>query len=51
MTAPLATPVPEGIGGIYGDDLYDHALVLIALTAAGEAILRRGAGAVARRPG
>src|SRR5918995_497701 len=38
MTAPLATPVPEGIGGIYGDDLYDHALVLIALTAAGEAI-------------
>ena len=38
MTAPLATPVPDGIGGIYGDDLYDHALVLIALTAAGEAI-------------
>jgi hypothetical protein len=38
MTAPLATPVPNGIGGIYGDDLYDHALVLIALTAAGEAI-------------
>ena len=38
MTAPLATPVPDEIGGIYGDDLYDHALVLIALTAAGEAI-------------
>jgi hypothetical protein len=38
MTAPLATPVPDGISGIYGDDLYDHALVLIALTAAGEAI-------------
>jgi hypothetical protein len=38
MTAPLATPVPGGMGGIYGDDLYDHALVLIALTAAGEAI-------------
>jgi hypothetical protein len=38
MTAPLATPVPEGIGGIYGDDLYDHALVLLALTAAGEVI-------------
>jgi hypothetical protein len=38
MTAPLATPVPDGIGGIYGDDLYDHALVLIALTAAGEAV-------------
>jgi hypothetical protein len=38
MTAPLATPVPDGLGGIYGDDLYDHALVLIALTAAGEAI-------------
>jgi Prenyltransferase and squalene oxidase repeat len=38
MTAPLATPVPDGIGGIYGDDLYDHALVLIALSAAGEAI-------------
>jgi hypothetical protein len=38
MTAPLATPVPDGIAGIYGDDLYDHALVLIALTAAGEAI-------------
>jgi prenyltransferase beta subunit len=38
MTAPLATPVPERIAGIYGDDLYDHALVLIALTAAGEVI-------------
>jgi hypothetical protein len=38
MTAPLATPVPNGVAGIYGDDLYDHALVLIALTAAGEAI-------------
>ena len=38
MTAPPATPVPDGIGGIYGDDLYDHALVLIALTAAGEAV-------------
>ena len=38
MTAPLATPVPVGIAGIYGDDLYDHALVLIALTAAGEVI-------------
>lgn len=38
MTAPLATPVPDGIAGIYGDDLYDHALVLIALTAAGEEI-------------
>jgi hypothetical protein len=38
MTAPLTTPVPDGIGGIYGDDLYDHALVLIALTAAGETI-------------
>jgi len=38
MTAPLATPVPDAIGGIYGDDLYDHALVLIALTAAGEAV-------------
>ncbi len=37
MTAPLATPVPNTIGAIYGDDLYDHALVLIALTAAGEA--------------
>ena len=38
MTAPLATPVPDGIAGIYGDDLYDHALVLIALAAAGEEI-------------
>jgi hypothetical protein len=38
MMAPLATPVPNGIAGIYGDDLYDHALVLIALAAAGEAI-------------
>jgi hypothetical protein len=38
MTAPLATPVPDGIAGIYGDDLYDHALVLIALSAAGDAI-------------
>ena len=23
MTAPLATPVPDGVAGIYGDDLYD----------------------------
>jgi hypothetical protein len=38
MTAPLATPVPDGISGIYGDDFYDHALVLLALTAAGEVI-------------
>jgi hypothetical protein len=38
MTAPLATPVPEGVAGIYGDDLYDHALVLIALAASGETI-------------
>jgi hypothetical protein len=38
MTAPLATPVPDGVAGIYGDDLYDHALVLMALTAAGETI-------------
>ena len=38
MTAPLATPVPGGFAGIYGDDLYDHALVLIALAASGEAI-------------
>ena len=36
MTAPLATPVPGGVAGIYGDDLYDHALVLMALAAAGE---------------
>ena len=38
MTAPMVTPVPDEIGSIYGDDLYDHALVLMALTAAGEAI-------------
>jgi hypothetical protein len=38
MTTPLATPVPNGLGDIYGDDLYDHALVLIALAAVGEAI-------------
>jgi hypothetical protein len=38
MTAAPATPVPEGVAGIYGDDLYDHALVLIALTAAGETV-------------
>jgi hypothetical protein len=38
MTEPLATPIPDGVAGIYGDDLYDHALVLIALSAAGEAI-------------
>ena len=38
MTAPLATPVPNGIAGIYGDDLYDHALVVIALSASGETI-------------
>ena len=38
MTAPLATPVPNGVAGIYGDDLYDHALVVIALSASGEPI-------------
>ena len=38
MTAPLATPIPDGIAGIYGDDLYDHALVVIALSASGETI-------------
>jgi hypothetical protein len=38
MTAPLATPVATGLAGIYGDDLYDHALVLIGLTAAGETV-------------
>ena len=38
MTAPLATPEPAGVAGLYGDDLYDHALVLIALAAAGEEI-------------
>jgi hypothetical protein len=38
MTAPLATPVAAELTGIYGDDLYDHALVLIGLAAAGEAV-------------
>lgn len=38
MTAPLATPVPNAIPGMYGDDLYDHALVLIALGAMYEAV-------------
>jgi len=38
MSAPPATPAPGGISGIYGDDLYDHALVLIALSAANEAV-------------
>lgn len=38
MIAPLATPVPDGIASMYGDDLYDHALVLIALAASGETI-------------
>ena len=41
-TAPLAATPPAGtpaaatptVGGIYGDDLYDHALVLLALAAA-----------------
>src|SRR5215207_588958 len=38
MSAPPAIPAPGGISGIYGDDLYDHALVLIALSAANEAV-------------
>lgn len=38
LTAPPATPVPSGLAGIYGDDLYDHAVVLIALVAAGETV-------------
>jgi hypothetical protein len=43
-TSPLATPVAgspaatPAVPGIYGDDLYDHALVLLALAAAGEEI-------------
>jgi hypothetical protein len=38
LSALPATPVPSGLAGIYGDDLYDHALVLIALVAAGETV-------------
>jgi hypothetical protein len=38
MTAALATPVTAAPAGIYGDDLYDHALILIALAASGETI-------------
>jgi hypothetical protein len=34
MTAPLATPVPGGVAGLLGDDLYDHALILLGLAAA-----------------
>jgi hypothetical protein len=38
MTAPMSTPVPGAVAGIHGDDLYDHALVLIALVSAGEPV-------------
>lgn len=38
LMAPPATPVPSGVAGIYGDDLYDHGLVLLALVAAGEPV-------------
>jgi hypothetical protein len=38
MTTPLATPIPDAVAGMYGDDLYDHALVIIALVAAGEPV-------------
>jgi hypothetical protein len=38
MTATTGTPVPAAIAGVYGDDLYDHALVLLALAAAGETV-------------
>lgn len=38
LTAPPATPVPDSVPGIYGDDLFDHGLVLIALVAAGETV-------------
>jgi hypothetical protein len=38
IQAPPTTSVQNPIPGIYGDDLYDHALALIAFTAAGEAV-------------
>jgi hypothetical protein len=37
LEAPAMTPVAEHIPGICGNDLYDHALVILALAAAGEA--------------
>ena len=44
-TAPPATPAagtppPASLPGIYGDDLYDHALVVLALAAANRPVAR-----------
>lgn len=38
MKAPPTATVEHPIAGIYGDDLYDHALVLLAFAAAGEPV-------------
>jgi hypothetical protein len=38
ITAQPATPVAISIAGIYGDDLYDHAIAILALAAAGETL-------------
>lgn len=38
IAAPPTTSVQNPISGIYGDDLYDHALALMALAAAGEPV-------------
>jgi hypothetical protein len=38
LTAPPPTPVAGSVAGIFGDDLFDHGLVLIALVAAGETV-------------
>lgn len=38
MQAPPTTSVENPIPGIWGDDLYDHVLVILALAAAGEPV-------------
>lgn len=38
MTEPRTEPIPGTVPGLYGDDLRDHALVLIALSAAYEPV-------------
>lgn len=38
IAAPPTTSVQHPVSGIYGDDLYDHALALLALAAAGEPV-------------
>ena len=38
LTAPVPAGTPVALAGAYGDDLYDHLIVVLALVAAGEPV-------------